>query len=74
MNKYTHRGWFGFCPIYIGQPYSYCPDIIARRRWLQPLLDLNVWLQEVAISVCRLMDPYWSPMWKIRLTGKISPK
>lgn len=71
MKKYTHRGWFGFCPIYIGDPYGKCPDIIARHRWLHPLLELNVWLQEVAIGMCTMMNPEWEPVWKIRLTGKM---
>lgn len=68
---YTHEGWFGFCPVYIADPYSRCPQLTYKRQWLKPLLFLNLALQQMAIVVCTLMDPEWEPTWKIRLTGKL---
>lgn len=68
--KYSHRGWFGFCPIYVNNPYGRCPDVCPRHPWLMPLMRLNIEIQRLAVSVCMLMDPEWSPVWKIKLTGK----
>jgi hypothetical protein len=68
---YTHYGWFGFCPIYLANPYSQSPDLTSRAEWLMPLLKLNVALQQAAIGVCTLMNPEWVPTWKIRLSGKL---
>jgi len=68
--KYSHKGWFGFCPIYVNNPYSNCPDVCPRRPWLMPLMRLNIEIQRLAVGVCMMMDPYWSPVWKVRLTGK----
>lgn len=69
--KYTHRGWFGFCPIYIGGIHTDCPDVKARRPWLEKLLFLNIWLQETSIAFCSMVDPGWEPTWKIRITSEV---
>lgn len=37
---------------------------------LMPLMRLAILSQRMAISVCQMMDPYWDPAWKIKLTGK----
>lgn len=70
--KYTHRGWFGFCPIYLGGINTDCPNVMARRRWLEPLLHFCIGIQEAAIGVCTLVNPQWEPVWKIRITGKLT--
>jgi hypothetical protein len=69
--KYSHYGWFGFCPVYIANPFGACPEVTERYWWLAPVLVLNIKLQGLAIGVCSLIDPYWTPAWKIRLSGKI---
>lgn len=68
---YTHYGWLGFCPVYIKDPYGRAPGVVARYAWLHPLLKLNIFLQELAIGACSLVNPHWEPVWKIRLTGKL---
>lgn len=71
MNKYTHYGWFGFCPVYINDPWGRAPGVVARHAWLHPLLKLNVFLQQAAIVFCSIINPEWTPSWKIRLSGKL---
>jgi hypothetical protein len=71
MNKYTHRGWFGFCPIYLRDTYTNNPSITPRRAWLMPVLKASIFLQELAIGACSIANPHWEPVWKIRLTGKL---
>ena len=69
--RYTHKGWFGFCPVYLANPHSQCPNVTYRHWWLKPVLHLNVVLQQAAIMMCSVMAPDWEPTWKIRLTGKL---
>jgi hypothetical protein len=69
--KYTHKGWFGFCPILLANPFSNNPDVTSRTEWLMPFLRFNIWLQGLAIGICKMMDPDWEPTWKIRVSGKL---
>jgi len=41
---YTHKGWFGLCPVFICSPEDECPDIIARHLLLEPLMTLSDWI------------------------------
>ena len=68
--KYSHRGWFGFCPIYVNNPHGKCPDVCPRHPWLMPLMRLNIEIQRLAVGACMMMNPDWEPVWKIKLTGK----
>lgn len=68
---YSHKGWFGMCPVYVGDVQSNAPDVIARHPLLEPLLHFCVWLQEVSIATCSLVNPHWEPVWAIRITGKL---
>ncbi len=72
MKKYTHLGWFGFCPVYLGGIHTDCPDVAPRYRWLTPVLHLAIWLQEVSIGFCSLINPDWEPQWKILVTRKLT--
>lgn len=68
---FTHKGWCGFCPIYLSDIYSNCPGVIARHPLLHPLLKLNIWLQECAIGFCTMINPEWTPVWKLRVTASL---
>ena len=68
---YTHEGWFGFCPVYLANPFGNCPDVTYKYRWLKPVLHFNVMLQQAAIVTCALMFPEWAPVWKIRVTRRL---
>lgn len=56
---YTHKGWFGFCPIHIGDVMSPDPCLKARHWSLEWLLDASAWMQELAMLCVDLMggDP-----------------
>jgi hypothetical protein len=69
MDRYTHKGWFGICPVYIANPYHECPTLTPRAWWAAPLMWVSIKLQETGIAICSYMDPEWEPVWKIRLTG-----
>jgi hypothetical protein len=54
---YTHKGWFGPCPVYLGALTTECPNVMARH----PAFD---WLFDVVATFCDGVD--W-------LLGKINP-
>ena len=47
----THKGWFGFCPIYLGDVHSDAPIVIVRYEWLWPLMTLSQWFQMALVFV-----------------------
>jgi len=70
--KYTHKGWFGVCPMYIGNKDTECPDLLPRHWVFMPLAHLAVFIQGVAIATCAFFNPHWEPVWAIRITGKLT--
>ena len=70
MKTYTHKGWFGFCPIYLRNTFTDNPHICPRAKWLMPVMRFNIVLQQLAIGACMMVNSDWVPVWKIRLTGE----
>lgn len=70
-DKFTHYGWFSFCPIYIKNPEDACPDVAVRHPWLRPLFMLALALQRVRIGTCQMFFPDWTPVFLLRVTGSI---
>lgn len=51
----THKGWFGICPIYMGDVHSNGPVIVERHWSLMPLMQLSHWLQVALIFIQSLL-------------------
>ena len=65
---YTHKGWFGICPIYLGDIEGDC-NVAARH-------DLLEWLMAViglAITVKTWLNPDYEPMFPMCITGELDP-
>ena len=71
MGKLTHKGWMGFCPVYLGEIDSPGPLVVPRLRVLEPLLSVNLTLFDLAASALTFMDPTFVPEWPLRITGKL---
>ena len=67
----THKGWFGLCPVYLGEIETDCPIVEPRRGIPDWWLMVNVEVQKVAIRACTWVNPYWFPTWKIKVTGEL---
>lgn len=67
---YTHKGWFGICPIYL-DGLGEGPTLKARHILLEPLFALSVWLMQQVIFFKSMGDPKWEPMFPIRITGAL---
>ncbi len=56
----THRGWFGFLPVYVGGVNTGCPMLIPR-------IPLTGWLITVSAFIFNTLPGDGFP---IRITGK----
>lgn len=67
----THKGWFGFCPVYFAELDSEAPFIEPRHPLFSFLFTLSEmmfasihWFQE-------LINPYAEQFWVITVTGEL---
>lgn len=67
----THKGWFGICPVYIGDLESDAPFIDPRHWTLMPLLDLSELMFDVCFWLKEMTDPGVDQPWPIRVTGRL---
>ena len=69
---YTHKGWFGMCPIYLARIDSPSgPDVDERHWLLTPWMNFNEWLVGAWIFVRSMFDPDYEPMFPMLVTGKL---
>lgn len=64
---YTHKGWFGLCPVYISEPHSVEPGIEPRYPCTDWLLDLSAFFFRAFIN----RPVYDYPEWATRVTGEL---
>lgn len=69
---FTHKGWFGICPVYFADTYSDAPVVDPRHWSLAPLFWLSEWLFTLAFIVIEMADPDAEPQWPLRITGEIN--
>lgn len=69
---YTHKGWFGVCPVYLGgHEREDCIKVMPRHRWTVPLFVVSQWFQGAMIYVCSWLNPDYIPCWSFKVTGEI---
>lgn len=66
---YTHKGWIGFCPVYIGRVDSDGPDVMPRVPYTEWLLHLSLWLFDMVANFSPAEDDGSIP---IKITGKLA--
>ena len=64
---FTHKGWFGLCPIYISEPYSEGPTLEPRIPYTGWFLDLQADIYGIFFNLVQDEDP----MWPIKITGEL---
>lgn len=73
-SKYTHRGWFLFCPVYIGRVQSAEPDVVERNGVPTLLFDLALGAFGVGCFLHGLADPHGlngEPAFPLHLTQRL---
>lgn len=71
MQALTHKGWLGFCPVYIGGlDDESAPLLIVERHWsLSPVFWLANQIESLRIFVSTVLIPDYEPSWMVRVTG-----
>lgn len=69
MMTYSHKGWIGICPIYIGNVNHESPDVLPRLPMTDWFLILNLWIFDVVAKLSMIDDDGSIP---IRITGKLN--
>lgn len=71
---YTHKGWFGICPIYIGnfQKVNDIPDIDYRHWIFQPLMLVSGFTIDSYHFIMSMIDDLHEPMYTMYITGKLN--
>ena len=69
MTTYTHKGWIGLCPVYLGNVGGSSPDVLPRLPATDWLLTFSLWLFDVVARMSPVEDDGSIP---IRITGKLA--
>ena len=70
---FTHRGWFGICPVYLGGLDTEGPVVDPRHWTLTPLMMLSEAVYWVVFRCCEAMNPAFEASFPLRITGKLDP-
>jgi hypothetical protein len=69
---FTHKGWFGLCPVYIGDINTEGPCLDPRHWSLSWLMPVSEAIFGMAFWIMTTINPDYEPMWPIRITGKLA--
>lgn len=69
--KFTHKGWFGFCPVYFSNLDSVSPFVHERHWIFTPIMILNELIFGFMFFVLTSINREYIPEWPLRVTGEI---
>lgn len=72
MIDFTHKGWFGMCPVYLSDILGESPIIDARHWLFVPLMYVSEWGFAAAFWCAEQMSDSFVPMFPLRITGKLA--
>lgn len=64
----THKGWFGICPVYLGDLDGKAPYVFERHRYFLPLMVFSEWVFEVIMFFRASANPAYEPEWPLTVT------
>jgi len=70
--KFTHKGWFGFCPVYLANLETDSPVVHERHKFLLPLFILSELFFGGYFFIRTSLQPDFIPEWPITVTGEIN--
>lgn len=68
---YTHKGWFGVCPVLLAGIDSDGPNVDPRHWSLGLLMDLSEVVFGAYIHLRTSLDQDYEPAWPILVTGEL---
>lgn len=67
----THKGWFGICPVYFGNPYGSAPLVVERHWCFLPLMMISEWIYGLSFFIISVFIPDYQPAWPLKITGEL---
>lgn len=74
MKHFTHKGWFGVCPVYLGELDTPIPLVEPRHPSLDFLLTFSEIVYRSIFWVCISINHEYEASWPIRITGELKGK
>jgi hypothetical protein len=71
--SYTHKGWFGLCPVYFANLDSESPNVEPRHWSLAWIMDFSEAMFFAVNWMRSLIDPTHEPGWPLKITGQLNP-
>lgn len=68
---FTHKGWFGICPIYLADVDSDGPRIEPRFMFTGWLIHLSTFIYGSCIWFITSINPEFEPRWPMLITGAL---
>jgi len=69
--KYTHKGWFFLCPIYLNADDEEEMAVEARYEWLEWWFTVNLWIFGTLVLLIELVNPEYEPEFPFIVTGEV---
>lgn len=70
---FTHKGWFAFCPVWLGNLDSDAPLVATRNGIPEIVMDAAEACIGLCIVVISLFNPDYEPLYPIRVSGELFP-
>ncbi len=69
--KYTHKGWFFMCPVYLNADDGEGMVVDARWSCLDWWFTVNEWIFRLMVFLRTMIDPYYEPAFPFLVTGEL---
>jgi len=70
-NSCTHKGWFGLCPVHIGDLYGEAPLLLERHWIFVPLMWASEAIFALLFELTRFVSPEFELGWPLMVTGEL---
>lgn len=69
----SHKGWFGICPVHVGDIKGHAPFVIPRHWVFYPVFWLGHFAYWMSTSIIGGILEDYKPPWPVEITGRINP-
>lgn len=69
--EFSHKGWFGVCPVLLADIDGDAPVVHPRHVLLAPLFWLSEAIFAAVFLLAAAVRPQWEPAWPLHVTGEL---
>lgn len=71
LAHFQHKGWFLFCPVYIGSKDTNCPNMVERNGVPEWVWHAALGLFDINCIIMSWVNPNFDPLFPILVTGEL---